>query len=267
MASRVVLRSVTGTLFALSLLGAPAFAADSWDTGTIKDNTATSTRNEIQRNDWQTHDLEAVGGVADEDWFVVATTSFRTYQIFLSQVTGDTPIDNADFLTLWDATGTTLLLTASAGPGATGKVLRWFSEGSIPGTNSGTSYRVRVKGNVGTTASAKYAILFSESTLYCPRYNNSGSQISVIIIQNTTNSTCNLSVGFFNAAGVFLNFKDESAPPAGMVVLPAGSVTNVNGTSGSVQIRPSCSPSALKAKVVALEPSTGFSFDTLCQLR
>ena len=236
-----------------------ALAADEWDTPAITDNTATSTRNELQRGEWQRHDLEAVAATADEDWFVAPTVSFRTYQVFVSEVTGDTPIDNADFLTLWDATGAQLLLTAGAG--ATGKVIRWNSD-------AGTSFRVRVKGSTNSTSNAKYSILFVETTMYCPRYNNAGTQSSVLILQNVTNGTCNVFVGFEAENGNFINGTSVPVPGAGTLVLPASSVAGVQGTKGSVQImNTSCSPSAFKGKMVALEPSTGFSFDTLCERR
>jgi hypothetical protein len=255
-------RHAFNALLAAILAGSPlvAAAADSWDSGAIKDNTAVSTRNELQRSQWQEHDLEAVGGVADEDWFIIGTTSFRTHQVLVSQISGDTPIDNADFLTLWDATGTTLLQTSTAGAGTAFKLIRWSSDAS-------TSYRVRVKGGAGSTAGAKYSILFSESTMYCSRYNNSGTQISVVIIQNTTNSSCGMFVSFLDETGAFVAGTNATTPAAGMAVIAAGTIPNVAGTKGSVQILPNCSPSALKAKVVALEPATGFSFDTICDRR
>lgn len=238
----------------------PALGVDAWDAATVKDNTAASTRNELSRGEWQTHDLEAIAAVADEDWFVIAVTPFRTHQVAVLQVTGDTPIDNSDFLELWDSTGTTLVQTASGGPGATDKVIRWAGDAS-------TSYRIRVKGNTNSTANAKYSIVYSETTLYCSRFNQSGTQASVVIIQNTTNSTCNMFISFLAENGSFIGGQNASALGAGMVVLPAASVTNVPGTKGSVQILPTCSPSALKAKVVAVEPATGFSFDSLCTTR
>jgi len=245
---------------AAALVSSLALAVDTWDSGPFNDNTAASTRNELARGEWQQHDLEAIGGVADEDWFVLAVSAFRTHQVFLNQIAGDTPIDNSDFLTLWDATGTTLLQTANASPGATSKVIRWSSDAA-------TSYRIRVKGGATSSSNAKYSILYSETTLYCPRYNQTGTQTSVVIIQNTTNASCSMFVSFINETGAFVNGTPANANGAGMVVLSAGGVASVPGTKGSVQILPNCSPSALKAKVVALEPSTGFSFDTVCSIR
>jgi hypothetical protein len=245
----------------LAALAGSATATDEWDDAVVKDNTALATRNELQRNQWQTHDLEAIGGVADQDWFVVPTSSYRAHQIYVSEITPDTPIDNADFLELYDATGTTLIATSTAGPNATGKVIRWWSDAA-------TSFRVRVKGGTATSSTSRYSILFSESTMYCPRYNNSGTQVSVLMIQNTTNGTCNVGVGFFDESGANVGNHGANVNPYGMLVLAAGSVPGVNATKGSVQIQPNtCSPSALKAKMVALEPATGFSFDTLCERR
>ena len=97
------------TVFALwiAAFSISAAAVDNWDAAAIKDNTAATTRNELSRGEWQEHDLEAVGGVADDDWFVVPVSAFRTYQVVVNQITGDMPIDNADFMTLFRADGTT----------------------------------------------------------------------------------------------------------------------------------------------------------------
>lgn len=254
---------IIGTLLgmAIATFAGTSAATDEWDAAAVKDNTAATTRNEIQRGERQSHDLQSVSGVADEDWFVVPTSAYRSFQVFVSEVTGDTPIDNADFLELYDAAGTTLIASATAGPGATGKVIRWFSDAT-------TSFRIRVKGGTATPGTARYSILFTESTMYCPRYNNAGTQISVLIVQNATNGSCGVGVNFYDETGAYLASHTGTINGSGMMVLPVGSVPGLVGTKGSVRIEGTfCSSSALKAKMVALEPATGFSFDTLCERR
>ena len=262
------MKSATKSIFsmcaAVALAGyaSAAAATDEWDAAAIKDNTASTTRNEPQRGVTQYHDLQAVGGVADEDWYVLPVSTFRRYQIFVGEVTGDTPIDNADFLELYDAAGTTLIATATAAPGATSKIIRF---------NSGPDslFKVRVKGNTNSSANARYGFSFSEGTYYCPRYNQSGTQVSVLIVQNTTNGNCGVSADFYDEAANYLGSANPAAPLpwGGMWVLPVGSVPGLPGTKGSVRVHSFCSPSGLKIKAVALEAATGFSFDTICERR
>ena len=255
------------TCAAVALLGwaSGASAIDEWDAATIKDNTPATTRNEPQRGVTQYHDLEAVGGVADEDWFVLPVSSQRVYQIFVGEVSGDTPIDNADFLELYDQAGTTMILQATATPPATAKVIR-FNSGNA------SNFKVRVKGNTNSTATARYAFSYAEGTYYCPRYNQAGTQTTVLIVQTTTNGNCNVGVDFYDDSNTANNYLGTANAPAplpwgGMWVLPVGSVTGLPGTRGSMRVHSYCSPSGLKVKAVALEPSTGFSFDTICERR
>ncbi|OGP89577.1 MAG: hypothetical protein A2156_13790 [Deltaproteobacteria bacterium RBG_16_48_10] len=240
------------------MLAASALAMDMWDQAVVKDNSAASTINQLQNGVWQTHDLEAVAGVADEDWYVVGQGIGRSYHVSVGELTGDVPISNADFLTLWDSTGTTLLMTA--GSGTTGKSFRWIA--SITG-----SPRVCVKGSATTTSKSQYSIVFNETTLFCPRFNNAGTQVSVLILQNTITSSCDVTVYFFNEAGVLLGTYDATVDGYATLVLPAASVPNISGQKGSVKIANHCNLGSLKGKLVALEPATGFSFDTICETR
>jgi len=243
---------------AAAVVSFPASAIDEWDAAVVKDNTASTTKNELQRGTWQYHDLEAIGGVADEDWFVMPVTASRAYQIAVSEGTGDTPIANADFLELYDATGTTLI--ATAGAGTTSRVIRFYS--------NAPSYRIRVKGNANSPATARYGIAFFESSMYCPRWNNTGSQISVLIVQNVTNSPCTVDVNFQDDTGVYLKTVNGTANGLGLFIVNTSTVPELVGKRGNANLAAaSCSSSALKAKLVALEPSTGFSFDTLCERR
>ena len=120
------------------------------------------------------------------------------------------------------------------------------------------------------TSGAKYLVQYVESTYYCPRYNNTDGQSTVVIIQNVTNSACSgVSVNFFAENGTFINSANPAVnvPATGTAIVPATSAPGVAGTKGSVQINHSCSPSAFKIKAVSLQPSTGFTFDTLCERR
>jgi hypothetical protein len=245
-----------------ALLGwtAAAWAIDDWDAAVVKDNTAGTTKNLLNRGAIQTHDLQAVGGVADEDWFIISVSAFRQYQIYLAEATPDTPVANADFLELYNFDGSTLIQQATIGVTGAEKLIRFFA-------GADTIFLVRVKGNTNSPATSRYGISYAESTMYCPRYNNSGTQVSVLLVQNTQNSNCNIAVDFYTESGTFLHTHNATVNTAGMAVVPLGGIPQLAGQKGSARLHPFCSPSGLKAKLVALEPSTGFSFDTLCERR
>jgi hypothetical protein len=59
-----------------------------------------------------------------------------------------------------------------------------------------------------------------------------------------------------------LHSQPFTIPPHGLDVMPTFSFPAVNGVSGSLKITHDAPYAGINAKAVALEPSTGFSFDT-----
>jgi len=72
---------------AASVLASPAaHARDIWDL-TGNDGSA-ATRNEIAPGALQVHDLEGVGGIADQDWFRVSQKPYSSYEVMVDGLTG-----------------------------------------------------------------------------------------------------------------------------------------------------------------------------------
>jgi len=250
-------------LFALAaaLLPVAAPAIDVWDQASVKDNTAATTANYLNGPvgiNVQTHDLEAIGGVADEDWYIFEVEVGRSYAVTVTTNTGDVDATQADFLQRYDVTGTTLLQSQTGSP--TFRTLRWIS-------GAGGFERIRVKGQTTSSANSQYSIIVQSSTYWCPRYNNSGSQASVLILQNITSFPCTHTITFMDEAGNELATDSSTLAGNATKVLAVGSIPALVGTKGSARIAHSCTAFAFKGKLVALEPSTGFSFDTLCDHR
>ncbi len=138
--------------------------------------------------------------------------------------------------------------------GTVGRTVRWTASSStvdmlraVPGSPSGTSV---------------YDIGFYDTTLFVPRWNTTATQTTVLFLQNTTNITVTGSVYFHNAAGALLATVPVSVPHHGLQVIQTASVPGLAGQSGSAQIAQLGGYSALVGKAVALEPATGFTFDT-----
>lgn len=110
------------------------------------------------------------------------------------------------------------------------------------------------------TTNAEYRILFRETTLLVPRFNNSGSQTTVLILQNGSSSSVSGTIRFWDSAGTSVGSSNFSISARGTVVLATQTVAA--GQSGSITIDHFGRYGALTGKAVALEPSTGFTFDT-----
>jgi hypothetical protein len=236
-----------------SLLGAAR--ADQWDLGTDADNSS-GTDNAPFHGAEQIHDLGALpGALPDEDWYITRPHPFSSYEFVVDGMTG-----NLDLLTsgvqLVTSTGTAL--ATSTGYGTT------LSLSYRRGTTVENSF-IRVRGalcGTGCTGTDTYRARFYDTTYTIPRFNNSGTQTTALLIQNNTSRGCEISIFFMDAAGALIvpggTTGTHLAPYALNVFAPPG----VAGQSGSVRIAHECGYGGLSGKAVSVEPSTGFTFDT-----
>jgi hypothetical protein len=211
----------------------------------------------------QTHDLQATSGVADVDFFFVTTRNWRSYEIRVSSPSSDTTVAN---LVRMNNTGATVLQTATGYATSVGTVpqlafLRWQVNGSsFPGNI------IRVTGQTTGTANSQYNIEYLDTTLFCPRYNNAAGQTSVLLIQAAPEgaNTCSYTALFFDQAGTLTGSQSGTLAETDMTALSTPTVPGVANTRGSARITHDCGHRNVVAKLVALEPPTGFSFDTAC---
>jgi hypothetical protein len=82
----------------------------------------------------------------------------------------------------------------------------------------------------------------------------------VLVVQNRTLSTVAGHVWFRATAGTLLASQPISIPPQAVVTLNTASVAP--SSSGSLAISHDGPYGALSGKAVAVEPATGFTFDT-----
>ncbi|HET9316807.1 MAG TPA: hypothetical protein VFQ51_14530, partial [Vicinamibacteria bacterium] len=107
-----------------------------------------------------------------------------------------------------------------------------------------------------------YRIRAYETTGVIPRFNNGGSQVTVLILQNTSNESVLAEAHFWDAAGTRLAIQGAQLQPRGTSVINTASVPGLAGMSGSITVTHYGRHGAIAGKAVALEPSTGFSFDS-----
>jgi hypothetical protein len=230
--------------------------ADEWDIASVSDD-STTTNNVLLHGSEQVHDLHAVGTFIDEDWYVVASGRFSSYQVVIDGTTGDLRLAEAD-LQLIDTVGVGVQASAALTDfgGSLSLVWRNLNASVIP-------QFVRVQGaacGTACTTDDRYRVRFYDTTYAIPRFNNSGTQSTVLVVQNVTDSSCDVTFIFQSATGGLLSFVNRPLAARGLEVFATPSL--VPNQSGSVRVAHTCGYGGLSGKAVSVEPATGFTFDT-----
>jgi len=241
----------------LTLASGRTALADVWDVQTQNDNTVAS-ENELVNGSDQMHDLGALPGpVADTDFYRISQKPFSSYEIVVDATSGD--IGTGLIVQRTDAVGAPLQPSVAVGVGYS-RSLRWMNTTTAAEDNT---QRISVASGSCTTncgADDVYRLRSYETTYAVPRFNNSATQVTVLLLQNPTNYTISGTVFFWSAAGVASGNAPFSLAPKALFVLNTASVAP--GVSGALTISNDGRYGDLSGKTVALEPATGFSFDT-----
>ena len=258
----------TAAFVAALALGAAAAQADVWDRGGDTDND-TGSDNEIVHGINQVHDLgaQAGGTVADQDWYSFRLAYGRSFEIRVDGMTGDVATGtSAPSVELLASDGTTVVQTAEeATDFGRARSLRVASMSN--GAVGYTTYYVRVS-NAGCaltcTADDQYRIRAFDTTLALPRFNNTNGQVTVLVVQNPSSRQIVFLAGVWTAGGVYLGSFGAVVPPYGSSVTNLSTVNAgaLNNQSGSLIFRNDGPYQGLTGKGVAVEPATGFTFDT-----
>lgn len=202
-------------------------------------------------------DLAAAGGAADVDDYAISQKPFSSYEAVVDATSGDIDPLVVDRV---DSGGGVLQSSQAIGVGFS-RSLRWMNDTAAEVNNE----FVRVQSGGCTTDCGPddvYFIRGYETTYSVPRFNNSGSQITVLLLQNPTNYTIVGTIHFWNPAGTEVGGTGTpfTLAPKQLLVLNTSPITGAVG--GSVTIPNDGRYGDLTAKTVALEPATGFSFDS-----
>ena len=160
------------------------------------------------------------------------------------------------------ADNTTVLAASQAVGSGAARSLRWRN--TVAGTVASQTIRVRSGGSCSTDCGADdtYRIRAYETTCSIPRFNNSGSQLTVVILQNPTDYTIAGTVYFWSGAGALLASSDFTLVAKQTLVLNTSTLPALSGKGGAITIAHDGRYGDLAGKSVALEPATGFSFDS-----
>jgi hypothetical protein len=238
------------------LAAAPARAIDVWDSATESDNTVGTDNGAIHGTE-QLHDLAAEAGVADQDWYTLSSVARSSFEVLIDGTTGDMNLATTDVQRMGSAT---TVLQSSVGLQGYSAVLRWQNATSTTETQF-----IRVSGAACTTACGsndQYRFRFYETTYSIPRFNNTNGQVTVINVGSMVPFTCSATFHFYNTAGTFLGSTSNTFTARELFVNNTSGLGFAANQSGSIIVSHTCGYGGLAGKAVALEPATGFTFDT-----
>ena len=242
----------------IALAALPGWADDPWELDPEEDGQAT--RVHILPGQTQTgRDLQGGPATPDQDWIRIFPLARHSYEARASG--GPMWSANTFVAAKLERVGTSLaVLTAGSNEemaGFRGHSVRW-----IAGPNSDEE-SLRVTGPPAlSTPAAPYALEFHDTTYAIPRWNNTASQATIFLIQNNKPAPVAGSIFFYGASGNLVHTHALSVPANGLLVLPTGSIAQLAGQNGSAHVAHTGGRGALSGKAVALEPGTGFTFDT-----
>jgi hypothetical protein len=263
---------MTGVLVIVCFLalGSPLrAAADVWDVASAGgDNSQFSTQNELAHGAVQVHDLAALPGpVPDEDWYRMAAGRASSYAAVLDGFSGDLSI-----ATTVDLVGSPSII-GSAVPLGVGVAKLLAFENTSTVTSSGVYLRVHgAECGITCTAADQYTIGFRETTYAIPRFNNSGTQRTVLILQAphpVPVPSVSGHIYFWSIAGAPtpLAIRTFTLDSQASVIIDTAAIPGLAGQAGSITISHNGPYGVLAGKAVALEPATGFTFESAMEPR
>ena len=198
------------------------------------------------------------GGTAD--FYRIGQSPFASYEVVLDEAAGDA---GPGLLLQRMAAGNTLAIQTAVVAG-TGSALRLRWQNSTgPAPLIGEHLRVSNPAcGSGCGADDTYRLRAWESTGSIPRFNNGGSQVTVLLVQNVGAAVANARVYFWSASGLLLAQTNLPLAPRASAILNTSVLPGLEGAGGSITIAHDGGYGALAGKAVSLEPATGFSFDS-----
>lgn len=195
------------------------------------------------------------------DLFAISQKGRSSYEVVVDAAGGDVGAGAGPLLRRVASDGSTVLQTAQAVGNGPARSLRWHNTSTGP---VDTQF-IRVESASCTTdcgADDTYRIRVYETTYAIPRFNNAGSQITVLILQNPADYLVAGIVYFWSTAGSLLGTSAINLPARNTLVLNTSGVAGVTGQGGSITVAHDGRYGDLAGKTVALEPASGFSFDS-----
>jgi hypothetical protein len=200
---------------------------------------------------------DLAGGGADH--YRIAQGPRSSWEVVLDAISGD--LVPGLLLERLAADNATVLQSAPAI--GTGAAFRLAFENPLAATV--TSQHVRVSSpacGAGCAPEDAYRIRALETTQAIARFNNSATQVTVLVLQNLEAGALSGHAYFWSSSGTLLAAHAFALGARATLTLNTAAVAGLAGQGGSVTVAQDRGHGALAGKAVALEPATGFTFDT-----
>jgi hypothetical protein len=265
----MMIRGSLGAIVVCAIAIAPAaVAADRYEgAGTPFSDDSNLTPNILSHGDVQEHDLDEAGGGDDVDWMAVPTIARHSYEARIANSavatwahTSTSCPSCAQFERV-NSAGTVLASSTSFTGTSDGyRTVRW----TATATGVGVDF-IRTRGDAFVTenANSTYTLRFWDTTYSIPRWNNASGQVTVFLIQNVTPLSVTGNIDFYSTAGALLATQPFTLAPNSLFSVNTGTLGALAGQAGHAFVSHNGGYGGLAGKAVALEPATGFSFDTI----
>jgi predicted outer membrane repeat protein len=238
--------------------------------GPVSDATPVSTTipGIIRDDDGTTIALQSLGHGTDRretleggaDLFVLHQPGRTSWEVVVDAASGDVGNGAGPVVQRVGADLTTVVQSSSAAGSGPARVLRWTNASGLPQDGY-----VRVSSaGCGTDCGSDdvYRVRAYETTGRIARFNASGSQVTVVVLQNVTDAPISATVDFWSPSGALLDTRGVPLPARSAVTLNVSTVPGAAGQSGSMTVTHDGGYGAVAGKSVALDVANGFSFDT-----
>jgi uncharacterized repeat protein (TIGR01451 family) len=252
-----------GTISNRAVVGAPAGTIDPLaanNSAIDVDAIVSAFEGELAHGSVLRGDLRAVAGAADVDTYRLRQEPFASYEIVLDEGSGDIGVGQGPLLERVAADGTSVLQAAAAGS------LRFRNTTTAAIADQG----IRVRSASCSTdcgGDDRYRLRVYETTTAVPRFNNTGSQVTVVLVQNRGAETVGGTLQFWSPAGTRLHAEPFTLGPRELLAFNTAGEPALAGQGGALTVAHDGRYGDLAGKAVALEPATGFSFDSPLQPR
>jgi hypothetical protein len=258
---------LVGVLLASATL---TLRADVWDVGTATDDVATQTHNSLIHGSEQVHDLAAKAGVTDQDWFILTEDAYSSYIVLVDGLTADVGLfDGGITRRSYADPNTNLQFADTVQAGSWSAQLTWQNTGPQQLSFLRISPGGGPFGGCTTTCDAndQYRVRLLDTTFSVPRFNNANGQVTVLLVQNTLSGTAvspnvNWTGYYWNVAGTQLAAVPGTLAARQTAVINLSTIPALQNQTGAITVSHTAGYGGLAVKSVALEPATGFSFDT-----
>jgi hypothetical protein len=216
-----------------------------------------TSKDELIHDSRETRDLAATA----QSWRIDQKAR-SSYEIITDALTGDLGIGGPD-LQLVASDGTTVLQIGTSVSGGDSKSLRIENATAADVTDNTIRVKTEASGcNPSCDANDTFRIRAYDTTYRVSRFNNNATQVTITIIANPTSDVLIGTLWFWDGAGAFIDSRNVFVQPKGADVFNTSSQASLAGKSGTITFSNNAPYGALTGKAVAVEPATGFTFDT-----